>query len=129
MASGNIGASDRERLAAAGVETLEMPVVRLEEREDGIAVVQTDGRTRRFEGIYLAMGSTPRAGLAVALGAEVNMAGCLLVDAHQETTAPGLYSAGDIVDELNQITVAVGHAAIAATAIHNKIAERRRERL
>ncbi|ESZ19617.1 NAD(P)/FAD-dependent oxidoreductase [Mesorhizobium sp. L48C026A00] len=120
VASGNIGASDRERLAAAGVETLEIPVVRLEEREDGIALVQTDGRTRRFEGIYLAMGSTPRAGLAVALGAEVNMADCLLVDAHQETTAPGLYSAGDIVDELNQITVAVGHAAIAATAIHNK---------
>jgi len=34
---------------------------------------------------------------------------------------PGLLAAGDIVSDLNQISVAVGHAAIAATAIHNSL--------
>ena len=30
-----------------------------------------------------------------------------------------LYAAGDVVSALDQIGVAVGHAAIAATAVHN----------
>ena len=129
VASGRVGASDRARLAGAGIEVVENPLARLEELESAIAAIDADGRARRYDCIYLAMGSQPRTGLAVRLGAEVNKAGCLLVDAHQQTASRGLYSAGDIVDELNQISVAVGHAAIAATAIHNRIAEQRGDRL
>jgi thioredoxin reductase (NADPH) len=40
---------------------------------------------------------------------------------HRRTTIAGLYAAGDVVDELNQISVAMGHAAIAATDIHNQL--------
>ena len=47
--------------------------------------------------------------------------GDLVVDAHQQTSVPGIYAAGDVVDALNQITVAVGQAAIAATAMHNAL--------
>jgi thioredoxin reductase (NADPH) len=32
----------------------------------------------------------------------------------------GLYAAGDIVRGLDQIVVAMGHAAVAATHIHNR---------
>jgi thioredoxin reductase (NADPH) len=35
------------------------------------------------------------------------------------TSVPGLYAVGDVVSALNQIAVATGHAAIAATAVHN----------
>ena len=42
--------------------------------------------------------------------------------AHQRTSVDGVYACGDIVDDtLNQIAVAAGHAAIAATAIHNSL--------
>jgi thioredoxin reductase (NADPH) len=34
---------------------------------------------------------------------------------------PGLYAIGDVVSALNQISVAVGHAAIAATAVHRRL--------
>lgn len=34
------------------------------------------------------------------------------------TAQPGLYAIGDVVSGLNQIAVAVGHAAIAATRIN-----------
>ncbi|RWE28487.1 MAG: NAD(P)/FAD-dependent oxidoreductase, partial [Mesorhizobium sp.] len=34
----------------------------------------------------------------------------------------GLYAAGDVVDEINQIAVAFGHAAMAATDMHNYLA-------
>jgi thioredoxin reductase (NADPH) len=36
---------------------------------------------------------------------------------------PGLYAAGDVVAGLNQLSVATGHAAIAATHIHNDLRE------
>ena len=36
-------------------------------------------------------------------------------------SVPGLYVAGDVVEGLNQIAVAESQAAIAATAIHNRL--------
>ena len=41
------------------------------------------------------------------------------VDDRQKTSVDGLYGAGDVVSDLHQISVATGHAAIAATAIYN----------
>jgi thioredoxin reductase (NADPH) len=43
------------------------------------------------------------------------------VDAHQETEVNGLYAVGDVVSCLDQIAVGTGHAAIAATAVHNSL--------
>ena len=47
--------------------------------------------------------------------------GRLVVDDHQQTTVPGLFAAGDLVRGLNQISTAQGEAAIAATAMHNRL--------
>ncbi|MBA3448231.1 MAG: NAD(P)/FAD-dependent oxidoreductase [Pseudaminobacter sp.] len=129
IAAGARTVGDAERkLADAGIAIVESEVVRVEHSKDDIALIHGNGSASRFDGVYLAMGSQARSPLAIGLGAEINDAGCLIVDAHQETTAPGLYSAGDVVDELNQISVAIGHAAIAATAIHNRLAEQFQER-
>ena len=58
------------------------------------------------------------------LGAGTASDGCLTVTDHQETSVPGLFAAGDLVRGLNQISTAEGEAAIAATAIHNRLRER-----
>jgi thioredoxin reductase (NADPH) len=47
--------------------------------------------------------------------------GELRVDAHMRTSVEGLYATGDVVSGLNQISVAVGHAALAATAVHRSL--------
>jgi thioredoxin reductase (NADPH) len=47
--------------------------------------------------------------------------GALEVSAHQETSIPGLYAAGDVIRGLNQVVVAAAESAIAATAIHNRL--------
>jgi thioredoxin reductase (NADPH) len=59
--------------------------------------------------------------LGAALGAETDATGYLRIDAHQRTTVPGLYAAGDVASGLNQISVASGGAAIAASAIHREL--------
>ncbi len=80
-----------------------------------------DDRVHVFDTVYPALGSRLRSELATDLGARCTEAGDLFVDDHQRTSVPGLYAAGDVVAALNQLSVAVGHAAIAATDIHNAL--------
>jgi thioredoxin reductase (NADPH) len=82
----------------------------------------------RFDSIYPVLGSDAQSRLATALGADVDADDELVVDAHMQTSVDGLYAIGDVVTGLNQISVAVGHAAIAATAIHNRLPVNWRER-
>ncbi len=86
------------------------------------AVCATASKTEkefRFDVMYSALGVKYRSGLATAIGAQSNEAGALKVDDHSQTTMSGLYAAGDVTQGLNQIVVAMGQAAKAATHIHN----------
>ena len=47
--------------------------------------------------------------------------GHLLVARDQTTGVPGLYAIGDVVSGLNQISVAVGQAAVAALHAHSQL--------
>lgn len=87
----------------------------------GVRVELQDGQVLDFDTLYPALGLEHQCGLATALGARVVPNGQLQVDAHQQTTIEGLYAAGDVSVDLNQISVAAGHAAIASTAIHNRL--------
>ncbi|MFC7399874.1 NAD(P)/FAD-dependent oxidoreductase [Chelatococcus sp. GCM10030263] len=115
---------ERGRLQEAGISCPQEPVVELHVEGDDIAAVMASGRRERVEVLYPALGADVRSDLAIALGAHCNDLGCIITDPHQETSVAGLYAAGDVVNELNQISVAFGHAAIAATAIHNELTRR-----
>jgi thioredoxin reductase (NADPH) len=90
----------------------------------GILARFADGRARHFDAIYAALGCGPRSGLSRQVGAKLGEDGRFIVDERQETSVRGVWAAGDIVRGLNQISVAMGEAAIAATAIHNRLAGR-----
>lgn len=47
--------------------------------------------------------------------------GFILVNGHQQTSIKGLYAVGDCVKALAQVSVAIGHAAVAATHVHNSL--------
>jgi thioredoxin reductase (NADPH) len=59
--------------------------------------------------------------LAISLGAARDSTGNLRADAHQQITVDFLYAAGDVVTGLHQLSVATGHAAIAATDISQQV--------
>jgi len=80
-----------------------------------------DGTPRSFDVVYPMLGLISRSSLAVGAGAECDEEGALIVDARQMTSVEGLYAIGDVVSALNQISVATGHAAIAATDVHNRL--------
>lgn len=113
---------ERVRLAHSTVRAVPHGVTGLDFDERGAMTLWLDnGRLERFDVVYAALGTLVNSGLAQTLGARCTGDGELLVDDHQQTTVDGLYAAGDIVAGLNQITVAMGHAAIAATAVHNRL--------
>jgi thioredoxin reductase (NADPH) len=106
----------------AGIAVVVEPILRIGFEETSVTSLHgASGKIYRFDALYGALGCRNRCDLALALGAEHDAEGGLKVDAHMETTVPGLYAAGDVVSALNQISVATGQAAIAATAIHNRL--------
>lgn len=90
---------------------------------DGSRCYYTLGNGSRevFDSVYPFLGADTSAGIVAGLGAALSATGELLVDRQQMTTVPGLYAIGDIVSGLNQISVAVGQAALAATHLHNAL--------
>ena len=118
-----------ERLRAleeAGVKLIATPIRHVSIEEGHVRALDLDdGELHRFDALYSAFGVTPQYALADALGADHDASGRLFVGDHQETSVQGLYAAGDLVRGLNQISVATGEAALAATAIHNSLPRNR----
>jgi thioredoxin reductase (NADPH) len=125
-----VALSDHEGLDAEGMADLEdagieleaRPLLGFEARGRRVALRFADGSDREFDAVYPMLGCKVQGELATQLGAQCNDTGDLLVDAHQCTSIEGLYAIGDVVSDINQISVGTGHAAIAATAIHNLLA-------
>jgi thioredoxin reductase (NADPH) len=118
----------RTALADAGIELHDHAVADLFIEGDEITAVLSDRTRLNIEVLYPALGSVVRSHLATALGAKCISGGYLEVDSHQRTSIPRLYAAGDVVNELNQICVATGHAAIAATDIYNTLRREEQQR-
>jgi thioredoxin reductase (NADPH) len=97
------------------------PAARFSTHNGKIRVTLQDGNELNFDVLYPAIGCEVHSELASRLGACTGDNGCLTVDTKQQTTLEGLYAAGDVVSDLHQLVVAEGHAAVAATAIHNSL--------
>jgi len=111
-------------LDAAGIERVDGPCGGYAIEGDRLALDTARARLS-FDSVYPALGSRIRSGLAIAAGARADPEGCLEVDAHQRTSLPGLFAAGDVTRGLDQISHAMGEAAVAATTIRNLLAEQR----
>lgn len=111
------GGEDYRRALEAGVQQL-APKVFLEFDGRRCSATSADGTRLVFDSIYPFLGGRTDTRLAVEAGATLSDTGEIIVDRHQMTAQPGLFAVGDVVNGLNQISVAVGHAAIAATRIH-----------
>lgn len=109
------------QLKKCGISIVTSSVKYVECSEKHINAITThDGHTYGFDVIYSALGSIINSNMAIKLGAK-NSDYYLLVNQQQQTNLPGLYAVGDVVKGLSQICVATAGAAIAATAIHNKL--------
>ncbi|MGQ4270959.1 NAD(P)/FAD-dependent oxidoreductase [Nocardiopsis changdeensis] len=112
-----IGAEDRERLEARGVEVVEGEVVAVETDGDRLSGVRlADGRVVERDAVAVATRMVARAGFLAALGLEVRehpmgVGEHVPVEAGGRTGVPGVWAAGNVTD----LTAQVGAAAAAGT--------------
>lgn len=115
--------TERDALDRLGIDLVECAIEAVEIENDRITALNWSGGRYGFDLLYSALGTTPNADLARALSVDLTDDDLLKVDAHNATSIPGLYAAGDVVKGLNQIAVATSDAALAATDIHNRLRE------
>lgn len=115
--------AERKRMLDLGIHLIEEPIEEVFIEGRKIAALRSVGGTEhRFDTLYSALGTKVRSELARDLDVDCDERGDLRVDLRRlQTSIPGLYAAGDVVNGLNQISVAAGHAAVAATAIHHQL--------
>ncbi|RZI86151.1 MAG: NAD(P)/FAD-dependent oxidoreductase [Rubrivivax sp.] len=110
------------RLKARGIPFVQGGIQSVGQGAEGVVVkVGEAGQAVAFDVLYSALGCHPVAELGLSLSARCDAGGNLDIDPHGQTCVAGLYAAGDITGGLDQIAVALGQAAIAATAIHNSL--------
>lgn len=113
--------SARAALDEAGIAIEATPVSAFALGEAPARITLADGRECVFDTLYPALGSNTNCELLGPFGLTLAEDNCFVTDRHQRLGVKGLYAAGDIVAGLDQIAVATGQAAIAATAIHNDL--------
>ena len=117
----NLKPDDQQKLREAGVEMVDGPAQAVAITGECIVVDTAEGHYT-FDTIYPALGSDTHTQLAEMVGARLGDKGCIAVDAHQRTSVPGLYAAGDVLIGLDQISHAMGEGGVAATTIRNDLA-------
>jgi thioredoxin reductase (NADPH) len=119
---------EKSELSEAGIDWLDAPAIDVSTADRRTPLVHTaDGGRHAFDVLYPMLGESARSRLAVELGAESSGCGEIIVDEHLRTTVPGLYAIGDVVNGINQISVATGHAAVASTDVHNSLPSQLRQ--
>ena len=109
-------------LQQRGIAVVDDLIRELQYEAGAIVGIQTEaGKSYHFETIYSALGCKVRSDLAESAGVRCDENGQIVVDGHLRTNVPRIFAVGDVANDLNQIAVAAGHAAIAATAIHNEL--------
>ncbi len=119
-AASALDAREKQKAREEDVEVEARVPARIERLTDAVRMRFADGH-RDFDIVYPCLGTSPRSELAGRLGADLSRDGGIVTDRHQETSIRGLFAAGDVLKGLDQIASACGQAAIAATAIHNRL--------
>jgi thioredoxin reductase (NADPH) len=108
-----------DELASHGEKLIDGDVTAIECKNDRISVHLANGIVDSFDVLYSALGLTANSSLATGLGLDLDDDSQVKIDEHMQSSMTGVYAVGDVAHGLNQISVATGQAAIAATAIHN----------
>jgi len=84
-------------------------------------VYRAGGKSHVLDTVYPFLGCEPADSLFGDLGLKATDTGELQVDRYLQTNVERVYAIGDVASGLNQISVAVGHAAVAATHLNREL--------
>ncbi len=92
-----------------------------ESQHRGSGILLVDGSKHSLDVLYSALGCNVNLDPVRHLPLQFDDEGYIVTDLSQATSIAGIYAAGDITSQLNQITIAQGQAAVAAINVHNAL--------
>lgn len=129
LSHSELTADEMRQLDEAGITVTHGALDRLEPNAQTMVIHLENGGRVEVDVLYPALGMTPRSEIVRGLGVEINDEGCLGENTPFGSKLPGFYAAGDVVEGLDQISVASGHGAVAATKAHNWLRDQDNETL
>jgi thioredoxin reductase len=114
--------TDADGFDRAGIDVIVEGIVELRTSDDDgrrtlQAVAFDDGRVLERDGLMIQPRLSQRSALAAELGVALTDRGTVHVDAHGRTSVRGIYAAGDVAGETQQVINAAAAGATAAYAI------------
>ncbi|MHA6668388.1 NAD(P)/FAD-dependent oxidoreductase [Homoserinimonas sp. A447] len=111
---------DRHRLEAFGARVIDGTASGFVGKDGSLAgVALTDGSTVACEAVFVAPRPHPADGILHSLGCETDPAtGFIAVDAAGQTSVPGIWAAGNVVNANAQVITAAGAGSSSAMAIN-----------
>jgi thioredoxin reductase len=111
---------EHEQLQARGIRVVDGEVRGLVvERDQLTGVALADGRVIERTAVFIRPNMRPQAnGLLEQLGCEVDRLGFVAVDAAGQTSAPGVWAAGNVANPRAQVITAAGEGSAAAISIN-----------
>jgi thioredoxin reductase len=115
-----LNSAEQAQLEARGIRIVHGEVARLVIDDDRLTGVElTDGQIIPRTAVFIRPGNLPHAdGLLAGLGCELDAAGFVTVDATWQTSTPGVWAAGNVVDPRAQVITSAGAGSAAAIAIN-----------
>ena len=116
----DLNASEQAQLEARDIRIVRGEVARLVIEDDHLTGVElTDGQVIPRTAVFIRPGNLPHPdGLLAGLGCELDAAGFVTVDATWQTSTPGVWAAGNVVDPRAQVITSAGAGSAAAIAIN-----------
>lgn len=111
---------ERERLIAYGVRVVDGEVARLVTTDDQLSGVElADGQVVARSGVFVGPRFVPQDGLLKSLGCELGDNGWVAVDQSGKTSVPGVWAAGNVVDNPAQLINAASAGSTAGIALNH----------
>ncbi|MCP2257066.1 Thioredoxin reductase [Streptoalloteichus tenebrarius] len=119
-----LGEEDRERFAALGVRVVDGEVTQLVAHGDRLRGVEmAEGHVVTRDALFVAPRMVPHDALLTTLGCRTGADGWVITDPSGRTSVPGVWAAGNVVDQRAQVITAAARGAAAAIALNHDLLE------
>jgi thioredoxin reductase len=114
---------DEAALAAIGVAVVREPVERFVAQDGRLTAIELTGRTPlERDALFFNVGLEPRTALAAGLGCALDEGGFVIAaEQDRQTTVDRVYAAGNCVDPMQNVPLAIADGARAALAVNVRL--------
>jgi thioredoxin reductase len=117
---GQLSEAERDRIASLNIPIYERPIAQLEGEQAQLEGIRfADGTLLKRRSLFVRPTQEQRSYLAHDLGCELGEGGIIKVDEQGQTSVMGIYAAGDMMRQMQQIIFAAADGARAAMAINH----------